>query len=86
MGHYCQGLKCEIPRGSIPWEMIAPHEPQAIKNHSQTLRRLAERGGLSYSEAIAILKDAPRTNTPVFSAINELADMVIAWEKLNLTH
>ena len=37
--------------------MIAPHEAQAMKNHSQTLTRLAERGGLSPSEAIFVLSD-----------------------------
>lgn len=38
----------------IPWAFLAPHEAQAIKNHSQTLNRLAERGGLAASEAIDI--------------------------------
>ena len=32
---------------AIPWAMIAPHEPQAISNHSQSLERLAQRGGYS---------------------------------------
>lgn len=41
----------------IPWEMIEPHEKQAYSNHSQTLERLAERGGLSPCEAVAILED-----------------------------
>lgn len=34
-----------IPR-SIPWERVAAHEAQALRNHDQTLGRLAERGGL----------------------------------------
>lgn len=42
----------------IPWEVLAPHEPQAITNHGQTLQRLAERGGLSWGEAAAILEDS----------------------------
>lgn len=29
----------------IPYNIIAPHEAQAIRNHGQTLQRLAERGG-----------------------------------------
>lgn len=41
---------------SIPWRIIAPHEPQALRNHDQTLQRLAERGGLDPSEAIAVLR------------------------------
>ena len=40
---------------SIPWEMIAPHEAQAKHNHDQTLERLAQRGGLSAYEAVAVL-------------------------------
>ena len=41
---------------SIPWAAIAPSELQARRNHDQTLDRLAERGGLSPSEAIAVLE------------------------------
>lgn len=44
---------------SIPWAMIAPHEQQAQRNHCQTLHRLAERGGLCPSEAVAVLEDRP---------------------------
>lgn len=43
---------------SIPWNLIKPFEAQAKKNHGgQSLARLAERGGLSASEALAILED-----------------------------
>jgi hypothetical protein len=41
----------------IPLAMIRPHEQQALRNHSQSLARLAERGGLAASEAVAILED-----------------------------
>ncbi|MVA47754.1 hypothetical protein GOZ83_22090 [Agrobacterium vitis] len=44
---------------SIPWALIRPHEKQAQTNHSQTLRRLAERGGLAICEAYYILSDRP---------------------------
>lgn len=44
---------------AIPWALIAPHEAQAQRNHSQSLRRLSSRGGLSPCEAIAIIKDRP---------------------------
>lgn len=44
-------------RTSIPWEKIAPHEAQAQRNHDQSLKRLAERGGLSPHEAIWVLCD-----------------------------
>lgn len=41
---------------AIPWAMIAPHEPQAISNHSQSLERLAQRGGLAPCEALDIME------------------------------
>lgn len=53
MGDYCSRV------GTIPWEILQPHEEQAYKNHSQSLKRLAERGGLSFSEAVAIIEDRP---------------------------
>lgn len=50
---------------SIPWRMILPHEAQAQANHSgQTLERLAERGGLSPEETLAVLDDVPFFNSP----------------------
>lgn len=45
----------EKPPFSIPWSVLQPHEKQAIHNHGQTLKRLAERGGLCASEAIDVL-------------------------------
>lgn len=41
---------------SIPWALIEPFERQAKANHGQTLERLAERGGLSPGEALAIVE------------------------------
>lgn len=42
---------------SIPWELIAPHNSQAMSNHGgQNLHRLAERGGLSAGEAVATIE------------------------------
>jgi len=41
----------------IPWSLIAHGEAQAQKNHAkQTLARLAQRGGLSASEALALIQ------------------------------
>jgi hypothetical protein len=41
------------PIREVPWDFIAPHEKQAMRNHDQTLERLAERGGLSPAEMLA---------------------------------
>lgn len=45
------------PQEYIPREVLIPHEKQVIYNHSQTLERLAERGGLSWYEILCILQD-----------------------------
>ncbi len=41
----------------IPLEVIKPHEKQAIRNHGQTLKRLAERGGLGWIETFCVLEN-----------------------------
>lgn len=43
----------------VPWEAVEPHEAQAQKNHSQSLKRLAERGGLGIEELLYVLTDRP---------------------------
>lgn len=45
---------------SVPFELL--HEIQAKHNHSQTLQRLAERGGLYPSEMIAVIAKRPFIN------------------------
>lgn len=46
-----------IQNTSIAVSMHRLSEDQAVKNHSQTLSRLAERGGLSLSEAAALAEE-----------------------------
>lgn len=62
---------------SIPWEMIAPHEKQAMANHcGQSLERLAQRGGLGACEALAVLEDrnwAPMDDDEAYGRIEALA-------------
>ena len=41
----------------VPWDLVAAHAEQAVKNHGQTVQRLAERGGLSPLELVAVLTD-----------------------------
>lgn len=40
----------------VPWSLLEPHEAQAKYNHDQTLKRLAERGGLGPAEMVAVLE------------------------------
>ena len=41
--------KVRAPR-RVPWEFVEPAREQAMRNHDQTLERLAERGGLAPGE------------------------------------
>lgn len=41
----------------IPWIIMELHNKQAWANHGQSLERLAERGGLGWGEALAVLED-----------------------------
>ncbi len=52
-----QGLSIPECPETIPWQLVQPHEAQAQTNHGQSLSRLAERGGLAPSEAVAVLED-----------------------------
>jgi len=49
-------LDKRLPK-TVPWELVAPHEAQAQRNHSQTLERLAQRGGLSVRELWSVCHD-----------------------------
>ena len=43
---------------SIDWNLIAPHEKQAMENHcGQTLEQLARRHGLSWYELLCVMAD-----------------------------
>ena len=69
----------QIPASNIPWDMIAPHEAQALVNHCrQTLKELARRGGLSHCEAIAVLEDRPWHQMDLDQSVEKLAAMVTA--------
>ena len=50
-----------FPEEFIPYDIIAPHEGQALENHVQTLQQLAERGGLDWAEILAILRGKRRS-------------------------
>lgn len=43
----------------VPWALVAAHAEQAMRNHNQTVERLAERGGLGWSELLDVLLDRP---------------------------
>lgn len=49
---------------SVPWTLVAPYEGRAKDNHSQTLRELASRGGLSVEELWCLLHDCSLRKMP----------------------
>ena len=75
--------RCFLVLG-VPWAMIEPHAKQAYSNHSQTLERLAERGGLSPCEAIAILNDQPWRKMDQNNANAILASKITLWTEAAL--
>lgn len=44
------------PQQYIPRGLLMIHEGQAWENHGQSLSQLAQRGGLSWAEALAIIE------------------------------
>jgi hypothetical protein len=61
----------------IPWSQVAPHERQAMRNHGrQTLKELADRGGLSPEELLAVLEDRRFESMPIELAVAQLLELV----------
>lgn len=48
------------PQQYIPLGLLLVHEGQEWKNHMQSLGQLAERGGFSWAEALAIIGNKVR--------------------------
>lgn len=42
---------------TVPWSFVEPHRAQAGHNHGQSLERLNARGGLGWSELLAVVTD-----------------------------
>jgi hypothetical protein len=61
---------------SIPEEILAGHERQAIKTHGQTFERLAQRGGLNPLEVWCIVHDVS-----IFSSHGMTEAKAIDWLK-----
>lgn len=80
-GDEARRLNLPIPR-SIPWLFIVPHEAQALRNHGQSIQRLAERGGTSVKETLAIvrgLKWQEVTHLSEWKAWEELSKLIDVW-------
>lgn len=60
----------------IPWSLIEPHEAQAFRNHGQYLAKLADRGGLTADEAVAVLEDREWRRMPRAESNARLLDLM----------
>lgn len=84
MGEFDHATHKEWNGFTIPWEMIAPHEAQAMANHYQSLFTLERRGGLSRSEACAVLEDRPWKDMPIQEAETKIMEAVVAFNAKHL--
>lgn len=66
---------------NVPWEFLAPHEAQALRFHTQTIKRLAERGGLGPSEMLAVVEDRNYQRMEESRAVDVLLVLVADWER-----
>lgn len=74
-----------ILMGEVPFAMLVPHEAQARANHGQSLGQLAERGGLSCCEALAILEDRRWSWMGETDAARDLINKVREWRAARTT-
>ncbi len=65
----------------VPYRMLALHEPQAWRNHNQTIQRLNDRGGLSPCEMVAILNDRAWHHMTDEDAVAQLLTFMHAFER-----
>lgn len=66
---------------TVPWQMLVPHEPQAMRNHSgQTLEDLAQRCGLDWVELACVLNGKPFTHCPTEHAKEFVLKRVAEYE------
>lgn len=64
---------------TVPLAVVEEHAAQAYRNHSQTVARLKERGGLSWCELCAVLEDRPYEQLPVDTAHEVAMNVVLNW-------
>ncbi len=78
--HWSHARRSEWERlgcpSEVPWSFVEQHEQQALRNHSQTLHRLAERGGLSPCEMVAVVEDREWESMSDAAAIERLRDLL----------
>ena len=53
--HLSEELKARCPAW-VAYDVVAPFEAQAQRNHTQALMRLSDRGGLAPDELVAVME------------------------------
>lgn len=78
MRHWLRREQKDRCPGYIPWKLIEPYDLQAQQNHGgQTLKRLAERGGLDPEEALAVMQQRRyRMGIDDAQAVSDLIDFL----------
>jgi hypothetical protein len=64
---------------ALPWPLVAAHENQALINHGQSISDLADKGGIDWSEMVAVLEDRPWHRMPVDEAAERLEELFADW-------
>lgn len=69
---------------AVPFDIVLRHQAQAVKNHGQSVHRLAERGGLDWHELLAVLSDVRwrQVSTLSKSAARAAAIKIVEREEL----
>jgi hypothetical protein len=70
---------------SIPFWIVEMHERQAQRNHGQSVQRLKERQGCSWSELLAILTDRAYRDVPTMSVRAAMVEVVSLIQKADPT-
>ncbi len=71
---------------SVPWSIFENKEERCRINHGQTLKRIAERGGLSCAEAFAIIADMNLPQLREFGFENAKQKWLEYTEAMQLKH
>lgn len=69
----------------VPWDLIASHRAQCLRNHAQSPETLARRGGLDPTEMLAVIHNESYYRNryeamTLADAFLELEGIVASWE------
>lgn len=70
----------DAPSLTVPFAAVKAHEKQARINHGQSVERLKERGGLSWSELAAVLGDRRWEKMALDHAHEAAMRRVLVWQ------